>query len=76
MAKLKITALSDDKPVKISVEVPAALHRDLLAYSEIIARESDQLAVDVSRLMVAMVTRFITTDRAFAKSKRGAIVKR
>ena len=42
MARLKITMLPDDKPVKITVEVPAALHRDLLAYAELLARESGQ----------------------------------
>jgi hypothetical protein len=70
MAKLKITALPDDKPVKITVEVPAALHRDLLAYAEILARESGQPASNLARLIVAMVTRFIATDRSFAKSRR------
>jgi hypothetical protein len=71
MAKLKITALPDDKPVKISAELPAALHRDLLAYSEILARESGQPAGDLSRLIIAMLTRFIATDRAFTRSRQG-----
>ena len=31
MAKLKLGAIPDDKPVKLSVELPAAVHRDLLA---------------------------------------------
>jgi hypothetical protein len=35
MVKLKLSALSDDKPVKVVVELPATLHRDLLAYAEI-----------------------------------------
>lgn len=34
MGKLKLGPLEDDKPVKISVELPAALHRDLLAYAD------------------------------------------
>jgi hypothetical protein len=33
MAKLKIEALPNDKPVKVSLELPAQLHRDLLAYA-------------------------------------------
>jgi hypothetical protein len=70
MAKLKITALPDDKPVKITVEVPTALHRDLLAYAEILARESGQSASDLARLMVAMVARFIATDLAFGRLRR------
>jgi len=28
MAKLKLRLIADDKPVKITVELPASLHRD------------------------------------------------
>jgi hypothetical protein len=31
MTKLKLGPIADDKPVKITVELPAALHRDLIA---------------------------------------------
>lgn len=31
MAKLKLGAIADDKPVKMTVELSAALHRDLKA---------------------------------------------
>ncbi len=34
MGKLKIAALPDDKPVKVTVELPATVHRDLAAYAE------------------------------------------
>ena len=33
MAKLKLGAIADDKSVKLTVELPAAVHRDLLAYA-------------------------------------------
>jgi hypothetical protein len=62
MGKLKPGPLEDDKPVKISVEVPAALHRDLLAYAEILGRENGQ-AVEPAKLIAPMVTRFMATDR-------------
>ena len=39
MAKLKLGAIADDKSVKLTVELPAAVHRDLLAYAEVLARE-------------------------------------
>jgi hypothetical protein len=39
MAKLKLGPIQDDKPVKLTIELPAALHRDLLAYAEILARD-------------------------------------
>ena len=38
MTKLKLGPLADDKPVKLALELPAALHRDLVAYGEILGR--------------------------------------
>ena len=38
MAKLKLSPIADDKPVKVAVELPASLHRDLIAYAEILGR--------------------------------------
>lgn len=70
MAKLKLGPLADDKPVKVTVELPAELHRDLTAYAEVLARESGQPAADPVRLIVPMVERFIATDRGFARARR------
>jgi hypothetical protein len=70
MAKLKIEALPDDKPVKVTLELPAQLHRDLVAYAEAVASQSGQLVTDPAKLIVPMLTRFMATDRAFAKSRR------
>jgi hypothetical protein len=72
MSKLKLGPLADDKPVKVSLELPAALHRDLVAYAEALARETDQPAADPVRLIAPMLERFITTDRGFAKARRAA----
>jgi hypothetical protein len=65
MGKLKLGPLEDDKPVKVSVELPAALHRDLLAYAEILGRESGQ-AVEPAKLVAPMIARFMATDRGFS----------
>jgi hypothetical protein len=40
MAKLKLGAIEDPKPVRLTIELPAELHRDLLAYAEALARNS------------------------------------
>ena len=40
MTKLKLGSLLDDKPVKLSIELPASVHRDLVAYAEVLARET------------------------------------
>ena len=70
MTKLKLGAIPDDKPVKITLELPAALHRDLVAYSEALSRESGQAVGDPIRLIAPMLERFIATDRGFARSRK------
>jgi hypothetical protein len=34
MTKLKLGPLVDDRPVKLSIELPASVHRDLVAYAD------------------------------------------
>ena len=70
MVKLKIAVLPDDKPVKIALELPASVHRDLIAYAEALARETGQRIPDPSKLVAPMLARFMATDRAFAKARR------
>ncbi len=70
MAKLKLPAIEDDKPVKVAVELPATLHRDLVAYGHALARETGQSAVEPAKLIGPMLARFMATDRAFAKLRR------
>jgi len=72
MTKLKLGPIADDKPVKTTVELPASLHRDLVAYAAVLARESGQPAADPMKLIVPMLERFVATDRAFAKARRSA----
>lgn len=69
MAKLKLGALADDKPVKLTIELPAAVHRDLVAYAEALARETGQPVSDPGKLIAPMLARFIASDRAFAKAR-------
>jgi len=70
VAKLKLGALADDKPVKLTVELPASVYRDLVAYSEVLAQETGQSILDSSKLIVPMLARFMATDRAFARVRR------
>jgi len=56
--------------LKVTVELPASLHRDLIAYAEVLARESGESAADPVRLIVPMLERFIATDRGFAKARK------
>jgi hypothetical protein len=69
MEKLKLSAVPDDKPVRLAVELPAAVHRDLMAYAEVLGRISGQ-AVEPPKLVAPMLARFMSTDRAFARARR------
>jgi hypothetical protein len=70
MTKLKLGAIADDKPVKLTIELPAAVHRDLLAYAEALALETGQSIADPSKLVAPILARFMATDRAFVKARR------
>ena len=72
MTKLKLGPLLDDKPVKIAADLPAEVHRDLVAYAEALSKETGQPISDPARLIPAMLERFMASDRAFTKSSRRA----
>lgn len=70
MAKLKLGPVLDDKAVKLTVELSAAVHRDLVAYGHLLGRETGQGALEPAKLIPAMLARFMATDRGFAKLRR------
>lgn len=70
MAKLKLAGIDDDKPVKLTVTLPASLHRNLVAYAEILANETGK-SVEPAKLIAPMLEKFIASDRGFRKA-RGA----
>jgi hypothetical protein len=67
--KLKLGTILDDRPVKLAIELPAQVNRDLVAYAEALARETDQ-TIEPAKLIAPMLARFMSTDRAFARSQR------
>ncbi|WP_375790715.1 DUF2274 domain-containing protein [Bradyrhizobium sp. vgs-9] len=71
MPKLRIGALPDDKPVKVTIELPASVHRDLVTYAEAVAGESGQ-RIDPAKLIAPMLVRFMAADRGFARIRRAA----
>jgi hypothetical protein len=70
MPKLKLGKIPDDKPVRLSIELPAAVHRDLVAYAEALARETGQAGIEPAKLIGPMLAHFMATDRIFAKLRR------
>ncbi|MBE1529861.1 hypothetical protein GGC65_004317 [Sphingopyxis sp. OAS728] len=71
MTKLRLGPLAEEKPVKLTVEFPGALLRDLAAYAAIHAKLNGlAAALPPERLIPAMVERFMATDRGFASARK------
>ena len=68
MARLKLGAIEDDRPVRLTVELPASVHRDLIAYGQSLGRETGQGTIEPVKLIAPMLARFMATDRAFGRS--------
>jgi len=73
VTKLKLGPIANDKPVRITVELPAVLHRDLTDYGRLLAEGGTP--IEPAKLIVPMLERFITTDRGFAKARRAPQVQ-
>lgn len=72
MTRLKLADLADEKPVRLTVEISARLHRELLAYAAAVNSGEAKGAPPPERLIPPMIERFIATDRSFAKTRRSA----
>jgi hypothetical protein len=70
MTKLKLGTVENEKPVKLTIELPGPVHRNLVAYAEAIGRESGQPAPDAAKIVAPMIERFMATDRAFARARK------
>ena len=70
MTRLKLADLADEKPVRLTLELSARLHRDLVAYALAVNGGDGKGAPTAERLIPPMLERFIATDRAFAKARK------
>lgn len=73
MDKLRITAIPDNRPVRMTVAFPAEIFRDLALYHQFLVEEhgSDaSVGKNAARLVPLMVARFIERDRAFLKKRK------
>lgn len=70
MAKLRLRAPNNDKPVKVTVEIASNRSQGSRRLCEILARESGQSARDPAKLIAPMLARFVATDRAFARLRK------
>jgi len=61
MAKLKIDNVEDDKPVTLTVKLPAQIHRDLVDYADAVKGAGGQI-VEPTSLIAPVLKRFMATD--------------
>lgn len=72
MNALRLGSIPDDKPVKLTIDVPPDVYRDLNLYADAHAAASGQASPGVAKLLVPMLVQFMSDDREFAKVKRTA----
>ncbi|WP_448662505.1 DUF2274 domain-containing protein [Sphingomonas sp. CJ20] len=70
---LKLGIIADDKPVRLTLDLPADVYRDLVAYAEAHAEATGQTAFPPGKLAVPMLVQFMATDRGFAKLRRSRL---
>jgi hypothetical protein len=70
MTRLKLSDLADEKPVRVTVELPTKLHRELLAYAVALNGGEAKNAPPPERLIPPIIDRFISSDRDYAKLRR------
>jgi len=67
--KLKLGPIADDKPVRMTIELPAETHRLLSEYAEAMKAQTGQ-AVEPAKLVAPMLARFMVTDREFIRGRK------
>ncbi|MBN9466277.1 DUF2274 domain-containing protein [Brevundimonas sp.] len=71
MSQLKLAGLEDDTPVKMTIEFPAEVHRDLVLYADVLSRQGERTFTP-AQLILPMLTRFMATDRSFVSERARA----
>lgn len=71
MSKLRLGPIVEEKPVKLAIELPGTLFRDLVDYAKAHAAEN-RLAQPLppEKLIAPMLERFMASDRGFARGRR------
>lgn len=72
MIRLSLSDITDGKPVKLTIEIPARLHRDLVSYAAVLNGGSSEGASEPADLVAPMLERFLASDRDFRKARRAA----
>lgn len=72
MTRLRLSDINAEAPVRLTVEIPARLHRRLLEYATALNGGVSEGAPQPSVLVAPIIERFIAADREFARQRRNA----
>jgi len=71
VTRLRLGPIAEEKPVKLTLELPGELMRDVVLYAEIHARLTGLATpLPAERIITAMIDRFIASDREFSKQRK------
>jgi len=70
VTRLKLSDITDGKPVRLTIELPARLHRRLVEYGIVLNGGTAKGAPEPSAIVAPMIERFIASDREFTKARQ------
>lgn len=71
MTGLRLGPIPEEKPVKLTLELPGDLVRELAQYAAVHAKLTGLAEpLPPERIIPAMIGRFIASDREFSKQRR------
>ncbi|MFT9458170.1 MAG: DUF2274 domain-containing protein [Acetobacter orientalis] len=66
MNTLRITEISNEKPVRVTVEMPASVYRNLSSYAQAVNTIQGH-EITPQQLICPMIEKFILSDRVFLR---------
>jgi len=75
MTRISLADIADEKPVRLTIEIPARLHRELLAYCAALGAGENAALPPPERVVPAMIEKFIATDRSYARQRKAARIR-
>jgi len=73
MSKLRISLPVEEKPIKLCLELPIALYKDIQLYAELLFAESESNPVEPEKLIAPMLQNFINSDESFNQARKQKI---
>ena len=70
MTKLRLGPFVDEKPIRLTIDLPGPIYRELVAYGSILAKETGQTKIEPTKLIAPMIEKFIKGDKVFKRMSK------